>query len=134
MLAISREYVISSVYRINFMAEGEMWIKIVEIVYDKLYNRYFCKCLCTYWNTCWPGIAFGLSVSTVNTHVKNHTAIERSYVQCGPFLKQWTSLKCSLLEELESALAAWFNQAHSSSIAIEIPLSSGRRFCNWLLV
>jgi hypothetical protein len=30
-----------------------------------------------------------------------------------PFFQQWTSLKCSLLEELESAPIAWFKQAHS---------------------
>jgi hypothetical protein len=50
----------------------------------------------------------GLSVSSLNTAVKSHEEIERSYVQCGPFSKQQKSLNCLLLEKLESALAAWF--------------------------
>jgi hypothetical protein len=46
-----------------------------------------------------------LSVSTQNTVMKNREENERSFIQCEPFFKQWKSLKCSTLEELESALA-----------------------------
>jgi hypothetical protein len=41
--------------------------------------------------------------------------IERSFIQCRPFSKQQKSLKCSPLEELDSALAAHFKQAHESN-------------------
>jgi hypothetical protein len=60
-----------------------------------------------------------LSMSTVNTIVKNCEEIERNYVQCGPFSKQWKSLKHLPLEELESALAAWFKQACESIASID---------------
>jgi hypothetical protein len=46
-----------------------------------------------------------LPVPILNPTVKNREETGRSYVQCGPFSKQWKSLKCSPLEELESALA-----------------------------
>jgi hypothetical protein len=45
-----------------------------------------------------------LSVPTLNPTAQNHEEIERSFVQCRPFSKQQKSLKCSPLEELESAL------------------------------
>jgi hypothetical protein len=51
-----------------------------------------------------------MAVSTLNTVIKNHKEIERSYVQCGPFSKQ-KSLKYLLQEKLEPALAAWFKHA-----------------------
>jgi hypothetical protein len=47
-----------------------------------------------------------LAVPKLNPIVKNHGETERSFAQCGPFSKQQKSLKSSLLEELESALAA----------------------------
>jgi hypothetical protein len=52
-----------------------------------------------------------LSASMLNTTVKNCEESERMHVQCGPFSKQRISRKCSPLEKLESALAAWFKQA-----------------------
>jgi hypothetical protein len=58
-----------------------------------------------------PVSPLGLPVPTLNTIVKNCEEIERSYVQCKTFSKQGKSLKHSLLEELEFALAAWFKQA-----------------------
>jgi hypothetical protein len=61
----------------------------------------------------------GLSVSTLHTTVKNHEEIERTYVQCGPSYKQWKSLKCFLLEELEFALAAWQKQACADDDSID---------------
>lgn len=51
-----------------------------------------------------------LSVSTLNPVMKNHEETGRSFVRCRPFSKQWKSLKCSPLEELESTLAAYFEQ------------------------
>jgi hypothetical protein len=48
----------------------------------------------------------GLSASTLKTIVKNLDVTERSDIQCGTFSAQWKSLKHSMLEELESALAA----------------------------
>jgi hypothetical protein len=60
-----------------------------------------------------------LSVSTLNTTVKNCEEIERGYIQCGPFSKQWKSLKRLLLEKVESALAAWFKQACESNASID---------------
>jgi hypothetical protein len=47
-----------------------------------------------------------LSVSTQKPFMKNREENESSFVQCEPFSKQWKSLKCSTLEELESVLAA----------------------------
>jgi hypothetical protein len=47
-----------------------------------------------------------LSVPTLNPIVKNREETGRNFVQCGPFSKQQKSLKCSPLEEPESALAA----------------------------
>jgi hypothetical protein len=46
-----------------------------------------------------------LSVSTLNPIVKELEETERSLIKCGPFSNQRKSSKCSLLEELESALA-----------------------------
>jgi hypothetical protein len=60
-----------------------------------------------------------LSVSTLNTTVKNREEIERSYVQCGPFSKQQISLKRSPLEKLKSALAAWLKEAHESNASTD---------------
>jgi centromere protein B len=59
-----------------------------------------------------------LSVSKLNTIVKNHEETERRYIQCGPSSKQQISLKRSPLEKLESALVAWFQQAHESNASI----------------
>jgi hypothetical protein len=46
------------------------------------------------------------SVPTLNPFVKNREEIQRSFIQSAPLSKQWKSLKCLPLEELESALAA----------------------------
>jgi hypothetical protein len=46
----------------------------------------------------------------LNKVVKNHEGIERSHIHCGPFSMPWKSAKHSLLDEIESALAAWFMQ------------------------
>jgi hypothetical protein len=51
-----------------------------------------------------------ISVPTLNTVVKNHEETERRCILCGPFYMQWVSPKCSPLEKLKSALAAWFKQ------------------------
>lgn len=51
-----------------------------------------------------------LSLPTLNPVMKNHEETGRSFVHCRPFSKQWKSLKCSPLEELESTLAACFEQ------------------------
>jgi hypothetical protein len=51
--------------------------------------------------------------------MKNHEETGRSYIQCGPFSKQQIILKHSSLEKLESALAAWFKQAHESNASID---------------
>jgi hypothetical protein len=53
------------------------------------------------------------------TIVKNHEETETSFIQCRPFSKQRKSLKHSPLEKLESALAAWFNQACESNASID---------------
>jgi centromere protein B len=60
-----------------------------------------------------------LSVSTLNTIVKNHEEIERMYIQCGPFTKPWKSLKRLPLEKLESALSSWFKQARENNASID---------------
>jgi hypothetical protein len=67
------------------------------------------------------GITFGtrvelaswlrLSVSMLNTIVKNHEERERSYTQCEPSSKNWKSLNCLLLEKLVPSLTAWLKQA-----------------------
>jgi hypothetical protein len=44
---------------------------------------------------------------------------DMSSVQCGPYSKQQKSLKCLVLEELESALSTWFKQAHASNASID---------------
>jgi hypothetical protein len=54
----------------------------------------------------WTGIMAETLMYLHNPIVKNHEETERSFVQCGSFSKQQQSLKYSLLEELESALAA----------------------------
>jgi hypothetical protein len=55
----------------------------------------------------------------LNTTVKNHVEIERSYIQCASLSKQQKSPKHSPLEKLESALAAWFKQAHDSNASTD---------------
>jgi hypothetical protein len=62
---------------------------------------------------------FRLSVSLLNTIVKNREEIERNYVHCGPFSKQLKSLNCSPLEKLGSALAAWFKQACEANASVD---------------
>jgi hypothetical protein len=47
-----------------------------------------------------------LSVPTVNPTMKKHEEPERSFVHCEHSSKQWKSLKCLPLEELESVQAA----------------------------
>jgi hypothetical protein len=47
-----------------------------------------------------------LSVPRLNPVEKNCDGIEISVIQCRPFFKQQKPLKYSLLEEVESALAA----------------------------
>jgi hypothetical protein len=54
-----------------------------------------------------------------NPIVKNREEPERSLIQCRPFSKQQKSLKCWPMEELESALAACFKQAHESNPSID---------------
>jgi hypothetical protein len=44
------------------------------------------------------------SVSLLNTIMKNHEEIERSFIPCGPFSEQLKSLKCLPLKKLESSL------------------------------
>jgi hypothetical protein len=51
--------------------------------------------------------------------MKDCEDFERSFVQCGPFSKQLKALKCSPLEELESALAAWCKQACESNAFVD---------------
>lgn len=53
----------------------------------------------------------GLPVFTLDTTVKNHEKIERYVVQCGPFSRQWRSLKRSPMEELQSAIVTCFSYA-----------------------
>jgi hypothetical protein len=60
-----------------------------------------------------------LSVSMLNTIVKNRQETERSYVQCGPISEKWKSLKRLQLEKLESALAAWFKQARKNNASLD---------------
>jgi hypothetical protein len=60
-----------------------------------------------------------LSKSILNTVVKNHEEIKGSYIQCGPFSKQQKSLKCSPLEKLDSALAAWFKQVWENNASTD---------------
>jgi hypothetical protein len=62
---------------------------------------------------------FRLSVSTLNTTVKNHEETERRYVQCGTFCKQQKLLKHLPLEKLETALTAWFKQERKSNASID---------------
>jgi hypothetical protein len=50
--------------------------------------------------------------------MKNCEEIER-YIQCGPFSKQWKSVKYQPVKKLESALVAWFKQAHESNTPID---------------
>jgi hypothetical protein len=57
--------------------------------------------------------------ATLSATVKNHEETERSYVQHGPFSKQWTSLKHSPPEKLECALAMWFKQARESIASLD---------------
>jgi hypothetical protein len=57
-------------------------------------------------------LLLGLKVSALNATVKNHTEIEKSYIQYGPISKHGKSLKMSLIVKLEMALVLWFNQAH----------------------
>jgi hypothetical protein len=45
-------------------------------------------------------------VSALNTTVKKREGVERSYIQCGTFSKEWKSLKYLHLEELESVESA----------------------------
>jgi carbonic anhydrase/acetyltransferase-like protein (isoleucine patch superfamily) len=58
-------------------------------------------------------------LSTLNAIVKNHEETERRHVQCGPFSKQQKTLKCSSLEKMESAVAAWFKQARKYNASID---------------
>jgi hypothetical protein len=53
-------------------------------------------------------LQLGLSMSSLNTPVKNLEEIERCYAQCGIFSKQQKSLKHSPVEELELAFVVWF--------------------------
>jgi hypothetical protein len=60
-----------------------------------------------------------ISVPTLNPIVKNCEETVRSFVQCGPAPGQQKLLKCSPLEELESALVGWFKQARKSNASID---------------
>jgi L-2-hydroxyglutarate oxidase LhgO len=60
-----------------------------------------------------------LPVFMLNTTVKSCEETERSYIQCGPFSMQRKSLKCSSLEKLESALAAWFKPTQKGNASID---------------
>ena len=54
-----------------------------------------------------------------NINWNNWEAIKRSYIQCGPLFKERKSLEPSPLEELESAPAAWLNQAYASNVSVD---------------
>jgi hypothetical protein len=58
-------------------------------------------------------------VTTLKTVVKNHEEIGRTSVHCRPFSKQWKLLKHLLLEELELASAAWFNQVYAENGSVD---------------
>jgi hypothetical protein len=58
-------------------------------------------------------------VAMLGTVMKNREETGRSYIQCGPFSKQQITLKRSSLEKLDSALAAWFKQAHERNASID---------------
>jgi hypothetical protein len=60
-----------------------------------------------------------LSVSILNSIVKNHEEIERSCIQLGPFSEQWISLECLPLEKLESAITAGFKKAYESNASTD---------------
>jgi hypothetical protein len=60
-----------------------------------------------------------LSVSTLNTTMKDCEDFEGGFVQCGPFSKQLKALQCPPLEELEYALASWCKQACESNAFID---------------
>jgi hypothetical protein len=70
-----------------------------------------------------------LSVPTLNTTLKKREEIERRYIHCAPFSKQWKSLKHLPLEKLESALAVWFKQTHESNAAIDGTHQEGLAHC-----
>jgi hypothetical protein len=61
----------------------------------------------------------GLSVSTLNAVGRYSEEIERYCTQHEISFKQWKSLICSPVEELESALATWFKQLHGESASID---------------
>ena len=66
------------------------------------------------WHHSWD-----LALSTLNTNVKNHEARGRSYIQCGTVSKQQKSLKHSLGEEQETAIAACFKQVCASNASVD---------------
>jgi hypothetical protein len=56
--------------------------------------------------------------SSLNTMVKNRKDSGKYYAQCGKFTSQRRSLKQSPFQELESLLAAWFQESRGSSAII----------------
>jgi hypothetical protein len=72
-------------------------------------------------------------VSKSNTVVKTLEALQEVIIHCGPSSKQHKLFMCSLLDEIESAVDAWFKQAITSNFPI-ICVITGRRTCKVLLV
>jgi hypothetical protein len=69
-----------------------------------------------------------LSVSTLNSIMKNNEVVETGYIQHGPFSKQQKSLKHLLQEKLEPVLAARFKQAHESNASTDGPQLNEKAF------
>jgi hypothetical protein len=64
----------------------------------------------------------GLSATMLDTIVGKQSEIEKSYLHCGPsFSKECKSLKTSLLEELETILAAGFKQTRTANASVNGP-------------
>jgi hypothetical protein len=72
-------------------------------------------------------------VSKLNTVVKTLEALQEVNIHCGPFSRQYKLFMCSVLEEIASAVDAWFKQAVTSSVPINCVIT-GRRACNVLLI
>jgi hypothetical protein len=57
-------------------------------------------------------------VLILNPVMKNCEEIERIFIRCRPFSKQWKPPKFSSLDKLEFALAAFFKQACESNASV----------------
>jgi hypothetical protein len=64
-------------------------------------------------------IAVGTSVSKLNKTVKHCEEIERCYAPCEHLSRWQKSLKYSLVEKLESAVAAWLGQSCAMNASID---------------